>query len=134
MVIVATCKKSKMIFYDFQLSKITEKVKISELHQKAHMLSLEQRMRKQLLWLMYIHSLNHINRKICPRLLRSNDKYIFKTDRKIGTKYQNSTLLWNDLPVNIQFADTVGVFKQQLRPSYKVYVNLPCYHYNDSIL
>ena len=59
-------------------SKLAEKVKISELHRKAHMLSLKQRMRKQPLWLMYIHSLNRNNRKICPRLLRNNDKYFFQ--------------------------------------------------------
>ena len=110
-------------------SKLAEKVKISELHRKAHMLSLEQRMRKHPLWPMYIHSLNRNNRKLCPRLLRNNNKYFFKIDSKIGTKYRNSpycngTLLWNDLPVNMQFADTVGVFKQKLRLSYRVYVNL----------
>ena len=54
---------------------------------------------------MYVDSLNVDNRKQRNRLLRSNEKYISKTDRKIGTKYQRSpyyigTLLWNELPVN----------------------------------
>ena len=62
-------------------------------------------------------------------MLRINEKYIFKSHRKIGTKYQNSPyyrgcLLWNDLPVNIQFADTVGKMKQLLGFRYKVYDNL----------
>ena len=53
----------------------------------------------------------------------------FKTDRKVGTKYKNSlyyngTRLWNDVAKTIQFADTVGVFKQRIRPMYKIYVNL----------
>ena len=63
---------------------------------------------------MYIFSLDNNNRKIVPCNLRSNEKYIFETDSKIGTKYQNSpyykgTVFWNDLPNNLQFADTVGV-------------------------
>ena len=110
-------------------SRLTDKVKISELHKKAHILSLEQRMIRQLLWLMYIFSLYNNNRKIVPRNLHSNEKYIFKTDSKIGTKYQNSlyykgTVFWNDFPKNLQFADRVGCFKQLLRSRYKVYENL----------
>ena len=48
------------------------------------------------------------------RVLRSNDKFIFKVDRKfkIGTKYQHSpyykgTLLWNELPVSVQTSNDV---------------------------
>ena len=110
-------------------SRLPDKVKISELHKKARILSLEQRTIRQLLWLMYIFSLDNNNRKIVPRNLHSNEKYIFKTDSKIGTKYQNSpyykgTVFWNNLPKNLQFADTVGCFKQLLRSRYKVYENL----------
>ena len=110
-------------------SNLSDKVKILELHKKGRILSLEQRMMRQLLWLMFIHSLDNNNRKMGPRLLRSNEKYIFKTDRKVGTKYKNSpyykgTILWNDLAKNIQLADTVGVFKQLIRTRYKIYVNL----------
>ena len=58
---------------------------------------------------MYIDSKNLGNRKICERDLRSAEKYIFKVDRKIGTKYQHSpfyvgTLLWNELNAVTQFA------------------------------
>ena len=66
---------------------------------------------------MYIDSLNVDNRKMCERDLRSGEKYIFKVDRKIGTKYQHSpyykgTLLWNELNVNTQFAHDVIQVKQ----------------------
>ena len=51
-------------------------------------------------------SLDVENRKIGGCALRSNDRYIFKTDNKIRTKYNGSpyyigTLLWNELPVKI---------------------------------
>ena len=83
-------------------------MKICDLHKKANLLSLEPRMRKQLLWLMFNMSLDPNNRKIGPRTLRSNNKYIFKTDNKVGTKYQRSpfyqgTILWNELPKDVQF-------------------------------
>ena len=81
-------------------------------------------MHKQLLWLMYNMSLDHNNRKIGVRNLRSNIKYIFKTDNKIGTKYQRSpyylgTLLWNELPKDVQFADNVYEFKKLVKRRYR---------------
>ena len=83
-------------------------------------------MRKQLLWLMYIDSKNVNNRKICERDLRSAQKYIFKVDRKIGTKYQRSpfyvgTLLWNNLNATTQFARDIIQFKQLTGKKYSVY-------------
>ena len=65
--------------------KLNDRVSIKDLHTKSKMISLEQRMRKQLLWLMYKESLNQNNRKKSNRILRSNEKYIFKVDNKIGT-------------------------------------------------
>ena len=59
-------------------SKLIDRVQISELHRKSNLLSLEQRMRKQLLWLMYNMSLDQNNRKMCVRDLRSNEKYILR--------------------------------------------------------
>ena len=96
---------------------------------KANMLSLEQRMRKQLLWLMYIMSRDEKNRKIGVRDLRSNTKFIFKTDSKIGTKYQRSpyyqgTLLWNELPTSVQFVENVYEFKKLVKRGYVKYENL----------
>ena len=55
-----------------------------------NIISLKQRMHRQLLWLMYIEPKTLTNRKISERDLRSADKYIFKIDSKIGTKYQRS--------------------------------------------
>ena len=59
---------------------------------------------------MYIMSRDEKDRKVGVRDLRSNTKFIFKTDSKIGTKYQRSpyyqgTLLWNELPTPVQFAE-----------------------------
>ena len=65
------------------------------------------------------------------RDLRSNDKYIFKIDSKIGTKYQRSqyykgTSLWNDidLPKDVQFAGSIYEFKKLAKRRYRKYVNL----------
>ena len=49
-------------------------------------------MKKQLLWLMFIDSLDVNNRKMNNRVLRSNGKYIFEVNRKIGKNI-------NDLPI-----------------------------------
>ena len=136
-VIITCCKSDR---YDLQKiqndilrvcyrSYLKDRIKISDLHIKANMLSLEQRMRKQLLWLMYIMSRDEKNRKIGVRDLRSNTKFIFKTDSKIGTKYQRSpyyqgTLLWNELPTSVQFAENVYEFKKLVKREYVKYENL----------
>ena len=78
---------------------------------------------------MYIDSLDVNNRKVNNRVLRNNDKYTFKLDRKIGTKYQHSpfyrgTLLCNELSVHIQTANDVKRFKQLVGSRYRVYENL----------
>ena len=101
-------------------ARLRDMIKIPDLHIKANLLSLEQRMRKQLLWLMCIMPLDQNNRKVGVCALRSNDKYVFKTDNKIGTKYKRSpyyigTLLWNELPKDAQFSDTVFEFKKHVK-------------------
>ena len=108
---------------------LTDRVKIEDLHIKSNLLSLEQRMRKQLLWLMYILSLDQNNRKICPCDLRCNNKYVFKVDNKVGTKYQRSSyykgsLLWNELPKEVQFAGSICEFKKLVKKRYRKYENL----------
>ena len=108
---------------------LNEHVSIKDLHKRCKMISLEQRMRRQLLWLMYIDSKNPTNRKIIERVLRNVDKYVFKVDSKIGTKYQRSpfylgTLLWNDLNATTQFARDIIHFKQLTSKKYTVYAKL----------
>ena len=78
---------------------------------------------------MYNMLLDQKNRKIVARNLRSNNKYIFKTDNEIGTKYQRSpyyqgTLLWNELSAHVQFADNVYEFKKLIKRRYRKYENL----------
>ena len=109
--------------------KLNDHVSIKEMHKISKMLSLEQRMRKQLLWLMYIDSLDVNNRKPNNRVLRNNDKYIFKVDSKVGTKYQNSpyfkgTLLWNELPASTQCINDIVRFKQLISYRYRTYEKL----------
>ena len=80
------------------------------------MASLEQRRCVQLLSLMYKLSKIEGNRAIGARRTRQQEKYIFRTDSKIGTKYSNSpyykgSKLWNALEKDVQFADSLFAFK-----------------------
>ena len=72
------------------------------MHNKAKLISLEQRRCEQVLSLMYKLSKNVEYRKIGNRNRRQNNKCVFKTDTKIGTKYAMSpfykgTKLWDTL-------------------------------------
>ena len=58
----------------------------TELHKEAKVLSLGQRRERQLLILMYKLSQKGALRKVTNRATRQQDKYVFKTDTKIGKK------------------------------------------------
>ena len=110
-------------------SKLADRISIELLHKKANLLSLEQRREKQVLMLMYLYSQHDNVRKICARETRSTNKFIFKTDTKVGTKYENSpfykgTKLWNKLTRDVQFAENRWIFKGHLSKMYKKYENV----------
>ena len=76
------------------------------------MISLEQRMQKQLLWLMYILSRDD-SLRVANRMTRSVKKIVFKIPVKLTPTYERSpyyigTKLWNGLPKTIQ--DSVDIF------------------------
>ena len=100
-----------------------------DLHKEAKLLSLCQRREKQLLTLMYKLSQKGILRKITDRATRQQEKYVFKTDSKIGKKYEKSpyyqgTLLWDKLPKETQFAENIFDFKKRIIPLYKEYLDV----------
>ena len=66
--------------------------------------------------LMCIHSQNNNVRQIGIRETRSANKFIFKTDARVGSKYENSpfyrgTRLWNKLEQNVQFSEDRWIFR-----------------------
>ena len=75
-------------------------------------------------------SLDESNRKIDARQTRNNDKFVFKTDNKIGTKYSKSpyykgSKLWDKLTKETQFSESVHLSKQTIKIKYKVFdINL----------
>ena len=109
--------------------RIKDMVSRIELHTEAKILSLGQRREKQLLTLMYKLSQKGILRKITDRPTRQQEKYVFKTDTKIGKKYEKSpyyqgSLLWDKLPKETQFAENIFEFKKRIRPLYKEYLDV----------
>ena len=105
---------------------LLDMVRIELLHNECKMLGLEQRRRKQLLRLMFLHSKNENNVKNPVRLTRAAGKIIFKTATKCTGKYMNSpfykgTLLWNHLNPAEQRSGNVVQFGNVLARLYKVY-------------
>ena len=63
---------------------------------------------------------------VCERQTRMANKFVFETESKIGTKYENSpfyrgTKLWNLLSSDIQFSENRWVFKAKIAKMYKTY-------------
>ena len=88
-------------------NKLSDRVPIPELHAKCKIISLEQRMRKQLLWLMYLLSRDKSYLKVAYRVTRSADKISFKVPTKVLPVYERSpyyigTKLWNEFSKDVQ--------------------------------
>ena len=105
---------------------LRDRVQINILHNECTILGLEQRRRKQLLRLMYIHSKNVSNLKRPARPTRAGSKLVFNTPTKCTTKYMCSPFfkgnrLWNELSEELQRSYNVLRFTQGLNILYKVY-------------
>ena len=105
---------------------LRDRIRIDNLHRECNILGLEQRRRKQLLRLMYLHSKKEQNVKKPVRLTRAITKIIFSTPAKCTRKYLNSpfskgTLLWNVLDANVQRIANVLQFVSSLRKIYTRY-------------
>ena len=55
-----------------------------------------------------------------------NQKFVFKTETRIGSKDENSqfykgTVLWNKLPKDTQFSANLSMFKMNIGKMYKVF-------------
>ena len=77
---------------------------------------------------MYIYSKTENVQYIPERNTHSTDKFVFKTETKIGTKYEKSafyqgTKPWNNLSREIQDSEDKWIFKSQICKLYKVFTN-----------
>ena len=80
-------------------------------------ISPEQRMRKQLLWLMYLLSKDQSFLRIPNRVTRNAAKISFTVPTRIMPIFENSpfyigTKLWNDLSIDIQDATDIFPLKK----------------------
>ena len=108
------------------MTRISDKVPIPELHRKCKIIGLKQRMQKQLLWLMYIISQENSYLYVPVRQTRNAQKVIFKTPARILPIYERSpyyigTKLWNELDVDTQKVDNVFAYKTKIAMSYVRY-------------
>ena len=105
--------------------RLLDRVQIHRLHSECTIIGLEQRRRKQLLRLMFLHSKIDANIKKPIRVTRAVTKVIFKTATKCVGKYLNSpfykgTLLWNSLDMDLQKVRDLKTFMECLN---RLYVN-----------
>ena len=87
---------------------------------------MEQRRRKQLLRLMYIHSKVESNIKKPIRPTRAMSKMVFKVPTRCTSKYLNSpfykgTVLWDNIDIDLQRVENVNQFQVGLKKLYTVY-------------
>ena len=135
--LIATRKEDKNDFQKLQndilricnQSRLSDRVSIPVLHKRCKILSLEQRMRIQLLGLMFLLSRDDRFLKVSNRLTRSVDKIMFNIPGRITPAYKRSpyyigTKLWNDLPKVVQKCSDIYAFKKELRRMNRDYVKL----------
>ena len=105
---------------------LLDRVGIDRLHRECTIIGLEQRRRRQLLRLMYLHSKVGHNIKVPQRVTRAITKLVFTTATRCTNKYLNSpfykgTILWNDLDVELQKIDNVKLFVEGIKKLYRNY-------------
>ena len=110
-------------------SRVSDRVSIPTLHAKCKILDLEQRMRKQLLWLMYVLSRDNSFLRVPNRITRSAGKIGFKLPTKITPVYERSPFftgakLWDELPAFVQELPDRFAFKREIDRINRVYVKL----------
>ena len=106
--------------------RLADRVTIVDLHTRAKLSSLEQRRIRQLLGLQFLLYKKDTDRHVTRANTRSQQKYVFKVDTKIGKKYERSpyyigTLLWNKLSTEIQSSMNIFVFRNKVSRLYKFY-------------
>ena len=110
-------------------NKLSDRVSIPELHAKCKIIGLEQRMQKQLLWLMYLLSRDKSYLNVANRVTRSADKISVKVPTKVLPVYERSpyyigTKLWNEFSKDVQNLPYVYAFKKEVDRVNRVYVKL----------
>ena len=107
--------------------RLRDRVAVKGMHNRANLLSLEQRRQIQVLCLMFIHKYRDLNaRRIHHRMTRAANIYSFVRERYNCTKYRTSpyykgSLLWDALPLVSKRCQTLLEFKKSLRIVYKTY-------------
>ena len=107
--------------------KLRDRVSVVRMHQRARLISLEQRRQKQLLNLMFIYKNRHVNiRRVHARNTRAANLYSFTRERYHNNKYKNSpfykgAILWDQLPVNARQCLLHTEFKKLLTHVYREY-------------
>ena len=97
--LLVTCTKE--VKRDFQIlqndilrisnfCRLSYMIPIEEMHKNCKIISLEQRMRMQLLWLMFILSKDESFLKVHNRVTRNAEKIVFKVPTKILPVYEHS--------------------------------------------
>ena len=110
-------------------SRLSDRVSIPDLHSRCKIISLEQCMRKQLLWLMYILSRDKQFLKVPNRVTHSAEKMVFKVPSKLLPVYERSpyyvgTKLWNKLSKTVQEATDIYAFKKEIARLNRSYVKI----------
>ena len=109
--------------------KISDRVKIPDLHARCKLISLEQRRRIQLLLLMYKKSKDQSLHNVFPRNTAESVRIVFKTDQYEGTLYKRSPYcIGSKLLIEMSSADIelpdIFLFKKRLKSKNLVYTDL----------
>ena len=112
------------ICYNFRLR---DMVSIEHMHNLAHLLSLDQRWQKQVLFLMFIYQNRHVEaRRVYPRNTGAANAYSFVREKYNNVKYKNSSyykgsLSWDTLTATTRLCLNITDFRNSLICIYSKY-------------
>ena len=109
--------------------KLSDRIRIEDIHLRCNIISLEQRRRNQLLLLMYKKSRDLTLHRVFPRNTRMSNRIVFKTANNEGTLYKRSpyfvgSKLWDLLSQHDIELPDLFTFKMRLKRLNRVYIDL----------
>ena len=106
--------------------KLRDKISIERMHNRAGLLSLDQRRQKQVVCIMFIHKQRFTVARVHARMTRAAGIFSFVRERYNCIKYKNSpyykgAIMWDGLPNVLKTSVTLLEFKKNLNGIFKKY-------------
>ena len=112
--------------------RLRDRISVAGMHNRANLLSLDQRRQIQVLSLLFIYKGRHLDvRRVYNRRTPAANNFNFVRERYNCIKYKSSpyykgSIIWDTLPPGVKNSLTLTAFKKGLKTIYSTYNEMMC--------